>query len=460
MSQKHLRPETWFLTSTAVCAGNRLQRAWIEIVDGRVRAVMNSPPAGFQGRIQDVGDLVVLPGLVDTHVHVNEPGRTDWEGFDSATKAAAAGGVTALVDMPLNCIPVTTSLQAFRAKIQAVGEKLWVDVGFWGGAIGGNQGDLPKLLDAGVLGVKTFLIDSGIPEFPPMTLAEVDRVMPLLAARGLPYLFHAELDSGEAKGLPEGPDYESFLKSRPKAWENKAIAGILELARKHSCHVHIVHLSSAEAVPMIAAAKEGGVKVTVETCPHYLLLSNEQVEKFEPKEERTLFKCCPPIREEDNRKALWEALLAGDIDMVVSDHSPCTPALKGFGKNDFASAWGGISSLQYTLSLLWTEGQAHKVTLPRLAEWLSAAPARMAGLGNKKGKIAPGFDADFALFDRNAEWTITPESTFHKHKNSPYQQRKITGRVVGTILRGETIYLSDGSFPGEPHGSFLLKGRA
>lgn len=452
--------ESFYLTSRAVCAGNRLQKAWIEVVDGRIRSVLNAAPG--RGRIEDVGDLVVMPALVDSHVHVNEPGRTDWEGFETATQAAAAGGATSLVDMPLNCIPVTTSLKAFREKLQAVGEKLWVDVGFWGGATGGpggNAGDLPKLLDAGVLGVKTFLIDSGIPEFPPMTLEEIDRVMPLLAARGLPYLFHAELDSGETKGLPEGPSYAEFLKSRPKIWENNAIHSVLELAKKHNCHVHIVHLSSAEALPQIVKAKEEGVKVTVETCPHYLLLSDAMVEKFEPKEEQTLFKCCPPIREEANRQLLWEGLLQGDIDMVVSDHSPCTPVLKGFGKNDFAQAWGGISSLQYTLSLLWTEGQRHCITLPRLAEWLSAAPARMAGLGNRKGKIAPGYDADFALFDSNAEWTITPEGTFHKHKGSPYQGRKLMGKVVRTILRGETIF-EDGKFPGSPHGSFLLKGRA
>lgn len=450
--------EAWYLTSTAVCAGNRLQKAWIEIVDGRIRSVLNAAPS--RGRIEDAGSLVILPGLVDTHVHVNEPGRTEWEGFETATQAAAAGGATSLVDMPLNCIPVTTTLPAFREKLSVVGEKLWIDVGFWGGAIGGQKGDeLVKLLEGGVLGVKTFLIDSGIPEFPPMTLEEVDKAMPLLAARGLPYLFHAELDSGEAKGEPGGPDYESFLRSRPKSWENNAIRGVLELAKKHSCHVHIVHLSSAEALPLIHKAKEEGVKVTVETCPHYLLLNPEQVKSFEPQAEQNLFKCCPPIREEANRQALWEGLLDGTIDMVVSDHSPCAPALKKFGAAAFHEAWGGISSLQYTLPLLWSEGQRHAVTLPRLAEWLCAAPARMAGLGNRKGKIAPGFDADFCVFDSNSEWTITQEGTLHRHKGSPYQGRRVLGRVMRTILRGETIF-EDGKFPGAPHGSFLIKGRA
>lgn len=460
MSDARNPKDPWYLTSRTVCTGNRLQRAWIEIVDGRIRSVLNAAPT--RGHVEDVGDFVILPGLVDTHVHVNEPGRTEWEGFDTATQAAAAGGATALVDMPLNCIPVTTTLPAFREKLSVIGEKLWIDVGFWGGAIGGQKqtAELAKLLDGGVLGVKTFLIDSGIPEFPPMTLEEVDQAMPELAKRGLPYLFHAELDSGEAKGEPGGPDYEAFLRSRPKAWENNAIEGVLALAKKHSCHVHIVHLSSAEALPLIHEARERmQVKVTVETCPHYLLLNPEAVKKFEPQEEQNLFKCCPPIREEANRQALWEGLLNGDIDMVVSDHSPCAPALKKFGSANFAEAWGGISSLQYTLPLLWTEGQRFALTLPRLADWLAGAPARMAGLGNKKGRIAPGFDADFCVFDSNADWVITPEGTLHRHKKSPYQGRRVQGRVVKTILRGETIF-EHGKFPGQPHGSFLLKGRA
>ncbi|MGZ3662070.1 MAG: allantoinase AllB, partial [Bdellovibrionota bacterium] len=411
-------------------------------------------PPDPAARIDDAGDLVIMPGLVDSHVHVNEPGRTDGEGFETATQAAAAGGATTLVDMPLNCIPVTTTAKAFRAKLEAVAGKLAVDVGFWGGAIGGGQADLPRLLDSGVLGVKTFLIDSGIPEFPPMTLSEIDAAMPELARRGLPYLFHAELDGGEK--LPDGPDYETFLHSRPKSWENNAIKAVIELARKHNAHVHIVHLSSSEALPMIAAAKKDGVKLTVETCPHYLLLSNTQVEKFEPASERTLFKCCPPIREEANRQALWEGLLSGVIDMVVSDHSPCTPALKKFGSADFGAAWGGISSLQYTLSLLWTEGQRHCITFPQLTKWLCEGPARLAGL-SQKGSIAPGSDADFVLFDSNAKTRITFDGTFHRHKNSPYQGRELQGKVCRTILRGETIF-DAGKFPVEPRGGFLLRG--
>ncbi len=445
----------WYLTSAAVCAGGEPKRAWIEIEGEKIISLRDTAPAS--GRVEDRGDLVILPGLVDSHVHVNEPGRTDWEGFSTATQAAAAGGVTALVDMPLNCIPVTTSAHALREKLLAVKDKLSIDVGFWGGGIGGSQKELPELLEAGVLGVKTFLIDSGIPEFPPMTLAEVDRAMPELAQRGLPYLFHAELDQGETKGEPAGPDYETFLRSRPKAWENNAIQSIIMLAKKHRAHAHIVHLSSGEAIAMIREAKKEGLRITVETCPHYLVLSNIQVKAFEPESEQTLFKCCPPIREEENRQRLWRGLLEGDIDMVVSDHSPCTPALKGFGRNDFAAAWGGISSLQFTLPLLWTEGQKHGAKLSQLARWLCAAPAQMAGLGQRKGQIAAGFDADFAIFDPKQKWRVTHAGTHHRHKHSPYQGRELAGKVVETVLRGQTIY-RDGKFAGGTRGAFLLKG--
>jgi allantoinase len=287
-----------------------------------------------------------------------------------------------------------------------------------------------------------------------MSLAGIGGAMPELARRGLPYLFHAELDDGVAR--PQGPDYATFLKSRPRSWENKAIEGIITLAKKHRCRVHIVHLSSAEALPLISAAKSGGVQITVETCPHYLLLSDESVGCFEPASERTLFKCCPPIREEANRAALWKGLLGGTIDMVVSDHSPCTPALKRFAEADFGTAWGGISSLQYTLPLLFTEGQRHGVTLSQLAEWLSVKPAALAGLGHRKGRIAPGFDADFAVFDPAASWRVTREGTLHRHKGSPYQGRELRGKVVQTFLRGVKIF-DDGKFPAAARGVFLLR---
>jgi allantoinase len=444
----------FFITSRSVCAENRLQRLWIEVENGEIKALHKTAPTDPGATIKAYDEFVILPGLVDSHVHVNEPGRTEWEGFETATHAAAAGGATTLVDMPLNCIPVTTSKEALHAKLEAVKGKLSVDVGFWGGATSANAKELPALLDAGVLGVKTFTIDSGIPEFPPMSMEGIDKAMPELAKRGLPYLFHAELDDGENR--PQGPDYATFLHSRPRSWEENAIEGILKLAKKHNASVHIVHLSAASAIPKIEAAKKDGVRVTVETCPHYLLLSDTQVNKFEPANQRTLFKCCPPIREESNRAQLWEGLLTGAIDMVVSDHSPCTPALKKFETTDFGAAWGGIAGLQYTLPLIWTEGQRHAITFPQLTKWLCEQPAKLAGLENRKGKIAPGFDADFAVFDSNVNWNITPADTFHRHKGSPYLGRRVMGKVVGTYLRGEKIY-EEGKFPGKPRGEFLLK---
>jgi allantoinase len=444
---------TWTLTSNKVCMDDQIKRAWITIEGQKIISISDTAPVGA---ITDLGDLVIMAGIVDTHVHINEPGRTEWEGFDSATHAAAAGGVTSLVDMPLNCIPVTTTAAALNKKLDSVRGRLLVDVGFWGGATADNFADLPELLSSGVLGVKTFMIDSGIPEFPPLSLAQIDKAMPIVAHAKLPHLFHAELNQGEVASLPEGPTYEQFLQSRPKAWENNAIQNLIALSKKHKTKTHIVHLSSAEAVTQIKTAKAAGVDISAETCPHYLLLSNQSVEQFEPKTERTLFKCCPPIREEENRKALWQALLDGVIDFIVSDHSPCTPSLKKFELNDFAQAWGGISSLQYSLPLLWTEGQKFGATLPKLSKWLSAGPAKFAGLSNK-GSIAVGKDADFLIFDPSASWTITPESTFHRHKGSPYQGRTLSGKIIKTYLRGKLIF-DQGRFPEPASGQFLLRG--
>lgn len=462
-----MKNTTWILTSQKVCLGQELKPAWIFIENEKILEVSDQAPVGFSGEIVDMKSLVILPGLVDTHVHINEPGRTEWEGFQTATQAAAAGGITTLVDMPLNCIPETLSSAALEEKMKAIQDHCWMDVGFWGGATPDNLGDLPDFLESGILGVKTFMIDSGIPSFRPMSLLQIDQAMPALAKAHLPYLFHAELDSGESKKLPEGPDYQAFLFSRPKIWENKAIEGLIELARKHHCQTHIVHLSSAQALDSLRKAKAAGVPISAETCPHYLLLNEHSVSEFSPEGEQTLFKCCPPIREEANRLALWQGLLDGTLEMVVSDHSPCTPQLKHFASPgsqvDFSKAWGGVSSLQYTLSLLWTEGQKFSAPLPQISQWLSTNPAKLANLGSFKGKIAAGFDADLIVFDPEAQWTITPAGTYHRHKGSPYQGRKVQGQVLKTYLRGKKIFdLSSenqtNSFSPRPLGKFLLRG--
>jgi allantoinase len=426
--------------------------ATVMIDGGRIRAVLpgDAPAPGAPG-VFDVGELVVGPGLVDCHVHVNEPGRTAWEGFVTATRAAAAGGVTALVDMPLNCIPVTTSRPALEEKLRALGGELAVDVGFWGGVVPGNAGELPGLAAAGALGCKAFLVHSGIDEFPNATEADLRAAMPVLRAHGLPLLAHAELDLGD--GPPAGADprrYDSYLRSRPAAMEDAAIALLVRLARETGCAVHIVHLSSANALPTIAAAKRDGVPITAETCPHYLCLEAEAIP-----DGATHFKCAPPIRSHENREALWRGLGEGIIDLVVTDHSPCTPELKVPERGDFHEAWGGIASLQLGLPAIWSEAWRRGFGLADLASWMSARPAALAGLAARKGRISPGLDADLVIWDPDAELTVEATQLHFKHKISPYLGRRLVGRVAATLLRGQVVYDGAGH-PTAPIGRPLL----
>ena len=409
-----------------------------------------SMPPGAAPNVLDVGDLVVFPGLVDCHVHINEPGRTEWEGFETATRAAAAGGVTTLIDMPLNSLPVTTNQAALEAKLQASEGKRFVDVGFWGGVVPGNAGELPGLANGGVLGCKAFLVHSGIDEFPNATANDLRRAMPVLRDRGLPLLVHAELDLG-APASPHAPQvYESFLASRPKAWEDAAIRLMVELCRETRCPVHIVHLSSATSLPILEAAKNDGLPITVETCPHYLCLEAEAIP-----EGATHYKCAPPIREHDNRELLWRGLLDGIIDFVITDHSPCLPALKLPELGDFHQAWGGIASLQLGLSAVWTEARRRGARLDQLAQWLSTRPAVFAGLGQRKGRIAPGYDADFVVWDPRATRSVDTEELFFKHKISPYLGRELAGRVSHTLLAGSLAF-EDGNHRGAPRGQLRL----
>lgn len=399
----------------------------------------------------------LLPGLVDTHVHINEPGRTDWEGFDTATHAAAAGGITTLVDMPLNCIPVTTSAAALRAKLASVEGKLWVDCGYWGGATADNLGDLPHLLKAGVLGVKSFTIHSGIDEFQSVSAEQLRKAMGLLAQAGLPHLVHAELQQPVAASADIGRSYQRFLASRPSAWENDAIAmviGVMRRLRDEGLQpkAHIVHLSSASALPMIAAARAEGLRLTCETCPHYLTLWAEAIP-----DGATLYKCCPPIREQHNCEALWQGLQDGLIDFIVSDHSPCTPELKALNSGDIGEAWGGISALQFGLALIWSAGQPRGFSLAKLADLMATQPAKFAGLGERKGRIAPGFDADFCVFDDRAPQLVSADSIKHKHKMSPYLGKTLCGRVLQTWLRGQLIFDRD-QYPGPARGQSVLRG--
>jgi allantoinase len=403
-----------------------------------------------------------MAGLVDSHVHVNEPGRTEWEGFATATRAALAGGVTTIVDMPLNCIPATTSLEGLHAKLAAAAGKLHADVAFWGGVVPGNAGQLRELWDAGVVGFKCFLVHSGVDEFPNVTESDLRQAMPELARLGAMLIVHAELPGpiDACCGAPGGEDsgednrsYRVFLSSRPRAAENEAVELMIRLSRETGCRIHIVHHSSSDALGLLRTAKESGARITVETCPHYLHFAAEDIT-----EGATEFKCCPPIRERENLEQLWAALADGTIDMVVSDHSPCPPEMKLSRQGDFMKAWGGISSLQLRLPVMWTEARARGFDVSQLAEWLCRAPARQVGLGERKGSISVGGDADLVIWNPEREFRVAPELIQHRHKLTPYAGEVLRGVVEKTFLRGQMVY-DCGAFA-EPKGQTVLRGKS
>jgi allantoinase len=396
-------------------------------------------------------DCVLLPGLVDSHVHVNEPGRTQWEGFATATAAATAGGITTIADMPLNSIPPTVDVASLAVKRAAARGQLSADVAFWGGAVPGNTPDLAALHEAGVIGFKCFLLPSGVPEFPPLDAAGLLAAMTEIAAFGGLLIAHAE-DPGVIEAAPaaRGPDYAGFLASRPAGAEVTAVRGLLAAARRTGCRTHIVHLSAAAALPDIARARSDGVPVTVETCPHYLALAAEQVP-----DGATQFKCCPPVRGAENREQLWQALASGLIDCVVSDHSPCPVADKVLDTGDFGAAWGGIASLQLSLPVTWTAATARGHSLAQVAHWMAAAPARLAGLRDR-GEIRPGTQADFCVLAPDEEFTVDPAQLAQRHPLTPYAGLTLRGVVRQTWLRGEPARRGAGQLvtPGgrEQHG--------
>jgi allantoinase len=395
-------------------------------------------------------DEVLLPGLVDTHVHVNEPGRTHWEGFATATRAAAAGGVTTIVDMPLNSLPPTIDAASLALKRAAADGQCWVDVAFWGGAVPGNERHRGGLQEAGVRGFKCFLADSGVPEFPPLDRAGLRRAAAQIAELGGLLLVHAEDPAclGAVCG-PGGGDYAAFLRSRPPKAETSAIEAVIETARHTGVRAHILHVSNADALELLAGARAEGLAVSSETCPHYLALTAEEVPA-----EGTEFKCCPPIRDRANADRLWAGLLAGVIECVVSDHSPCPPELKLPGTGDFARAWGGIASLQLSLPVVWTAGRERGCRLADLARWMAAGPADLAGLATK-GRIAPGYDADLVAFAPDAGFVVEPGMLEHRHKLTPYAGRRLTGVVRRTWLRGREIFGTDQAAAAEPAGRLL-----
>jgi allantoinase len=427
--------------------GERPAQIWIRGDTIHAVTAPGSTPTG--AHVLDVTDRVVLPGLVDAHVHINEPGRTEWEGFDSATRAAAAGGVTTLVDMPLNCIPATTTVAALEAKHAAARGRLFVDCAFWGGVVPGNTGELAGLVAAGVAGFKAFLVPSGVEEFQHVDEHDLRQALPVLAASGRPLLVHAELAAPVLLPPSDPREYAAYLASRPASFEIDAIQLLIRLCRDTGAAIHVVHLSSAEALPALAEARRAGLPLTVETCPHYLFFAAEDVPAG-----RTEFKCSPPIRERANRERLWEGLDRGTIDMVVSDHSPCTPALKGLEDGDFLKAWGGIASLELRLPVMWTEARRRGFTLAQLATWTCERPAALAGLGRRKGRITAGYDADLVVIDPDAAFTVEAETLRHRHPLTPYRGHRLTGRVEQTILRGALVY-DRGALPSAPRGEAL-----
>lgn len=440
------------IRSERVLVDGVLRPAAVLVEDGRVADVLGFGELDAQRDVPvETRAEVLLPGLVDAHVHVNEPGRTDWEGFETASRAAAAGGVTTIVDMPLNCIPVTTSRAALEVKLEAVRDRLHVDLGLWGGVVPGNAHELGEMADRGVLGAKCFLCPSGIDEFPASSAEDLRRAMPILRDAGVPLLVHAELEDASAPPCAgDVRSYATYLRSRPPSFEDAAIALMVQLCRQTLCPVHIVHLSSASALSIVARAKDEGLPFTVETCPHYLCLSAEEIP-----DGATHFKCAPPIREEDNRGRLWRGLEQGIIDLVTSDHSPCTPHLKKPVEGDFCGAWGGIASLQLGLSSVWAQASERGLSLECVVERMSERPARLAGLAPRKGRIARGCDADLVAFDPDVRWTVERDALHFRHKISPYVGRVVRGRVTKTWLRGRTVFEQSAGFSGA-HGRVLL----
>ncbi|KAM8954477.1 allantoinase, mitochondrial-like [Pelodytes ibericus] len=426
------------IRSKRVVIGKEVSPADILIDDGKIVKIVTwgrQPPASGP-QLLDVGDLVVMPGVIDPHVHVNEPGRTDWEGFHSATRAAAAGGITTIVDMPLNSIPPTTTLSNFHTKRKAADGQCFVDVAFWGGVIPDNQMELVPMLHAGVAGFKCFLIHSGVPEFPHVNLMDLHAAMLELQGTNSVLLFHAELNDLTDEPIREDPVlYETFLRSHPDHMEVAAVQIVADLCLQYKVRCHIVHLSSIKALPIIRRAKQAGAPITAETTHHYLSLCAENIPPG-----ATYYKCCPPIRDLNNKEALWNALQQGHIDMVVSDHSPCTPDLKLLQDGDFMGAWGGICSLQLGLSLFWSSARGRGFTLPDVSRLLSGNPAKLCSLDNCKGSIKVGHDADFVIWDPDKEFQVQEVKLHHKNKLTPYLGFRLRGEVLTTIVRGILVY--------------------
>ena len=452
------------VTGRRIVTDGKIIPASIHIVGGTIAAIGGPNDYPLAAEVIDAGEHLVLPGLVDSHVHINEPGRSEWEGFSTATQAAAAGGITTVVDMPLNSIPPTTTVAGLKAKQAAARGQVYVDVAFWGGLVAENQAELEGLIDAGVCGFKCFLIESGVPEFSHVTAAELLPALEIAGAGKRPVLAHAEL-AGPIQVAAEAAAqvtqssskmaYLTYLRSRPNAAEDEAIALMVGLATQTRAPVHIVHHASASSLAMLEAAKNEGVSISAETCPHYLHFAAEEIPNG-----ATQFKCAPPIRERENRGRLWDGLTADIVDMVVSDHSPCVPSLKHLEDGDFMEAWGGVASLGLALPVMWTELSSHGYTPTDIARWLAERPAKLAGL-TRKGRIRVGGDADLVIFDGSVSSTLDPSDLRFRNRVCPYLGESLQGRVERTILGGQTIFVREptgcGRIIGGPRGRLLSR---
>jgi allantoinase len=416
----------------------KLQAATVFVKDNLIDKIENGKVISSNENFVDAGENILMPGVIDAHVHINEPGRTDWEGFETATQATAAGGTTTLVDMPLNATPVTTSKENFDLKLKAAFGKLNVNCGFYGGIVPDNIDRLEDLIQSGVLGIKAFLTHSGIDDFPNVTEADLEKGMAILSKYDLPLLVHCELESNnfEAQNiLNQNPSsYKAYLASRPKSWENNAIRLMIKLCRKYNCKVHIVHLSSAEALNDIIDAKKEGLPITVETCPHYLLFNAEEIADGD-----TRFKCAPPIRERSNNNLLKEAIASGVIDFLTTDHSPAPPEIKELKSGNFRKAWGGIAGLQFLLPASWT-ALKETISLESFIPLLTEKPALFLNLNHQKGFLKVGYDADFVIWNPNEKFNVSEDTIFHRHKITPYLNQNLFGKVIQTYVNGKRVF--------------------
>jgi len=411
--------------------GGKLTPATVTFEDGLITGIFQQKTTNTL----DVGDDILMPGVIDAHVHINEPGRTDWEGFETATQAAAAGGITTVIDMPLNSKPVTITVHALKEKLAASINKLYVNCGFYGGLVPGNQDHIEPLIRANVMGIKCFLTHSGIDEFPNVGERELDIAMPLIAKHNNTILAHCEMFTNDKTGSLQHPgSYKDYLASRPKKWENDAVELMIQLCRKHTCRTHIVHVSSAEALKMIASAKEEGLPLTAETCSHYIYFNAENIP-----DNNTLYKCAPPIREKENNQLLIEALLDGVLDFITSDHSPAPPGIKELTSGDLNKAWGGIAGLQFLLPASWTALRMN-MSLEQFIPLLTFMPARFLNLHSRKGKINIGYDADLVIWRPEESFEVRKEDIRHRHKISPYIGESLFGTIQTTIVNGQLVY--------------------